>query len=613
MKPIHRLSSVGLIVAASVAAMLLSCNVLELDEGPGNLFQPAGGYFYVLDRASVSIIQFDAQMRELRRWDPRPITNDESLQGIAFDGTYLWVSVAGNADRIYQLDAGGDSIVAVNVFDAPPSRQGTTRDLAWDGSSLWSLNSGSSTYQTPPTLYKLNPADGSILAQFVLPSPEPRGLTYVGPNGDAYGRGAEVGLYYTDVTTNRIYKFRTERSQFDTAFAAPIPPRGTSYIYPVGITFDGKNFWVVNSSNTADHLHKLSYNGREEQRLDLPFGQPGPIAWTSQDVRTAIPLTLTAIVPNSAMRGVNVQVDMYGTGFRPGPSLAVDFGAGISTIATQFLTAGQLRCDISVASDAEYAKRNVTLTNGDGRVLIADTAFAVTPVPPLAGHLYLADQQSGGYVIHKIRAADTLLVKSWPTTSVSSGSPQGIAFDGTNLWLCASGTDKRLYKLDTTGTLTALNVLSTPPTAGTLRGIVWDSGSLWLAVSGSGSARIYKLNPTTGAILDSVNTPGAEPRGIAIVAGTLYCNDTSLDSVFAYNPANATWAGVFATPTPPGGTTSNRFATGLTWDGSNFWIANSTGNFDHVFRMTPTGIVLQYFSGPNIGNAQLTGLVYTPN
>lgn len=155
--------------------------------------------------------------------------------------------------------------------------------------------------------------------------------------------------------------------------------------------------------------------------------------------------------------------------------------------------------------------------------------------------------------------------------------------------------------------------IAAPPTAGTLRGIAWNNGTMWLAVSGTGSAKIYNLNPTTGAVLDSINTPGVEPRGIAFVNGQLYCNDTSLDMVYVYSTLNASWTGAFATPTPPGGTTGNRFATGLTWDGTNFWIANSTNNFDHVFRLSATGTILQYFTAPGVGLAQLSGLVYTPN
>jgi streptogramin lyase len=291
----------------------------------------------------------------------------------------------------------------------------------------------------------------------------------------------------------------------------------------------------------------------------------------------------------------------------------VDFGTDITTTLVTYLGPTQLRADIAIASNAAYAKHSVTVTNGDGRTVVGDTLFEVTPTPPLPGHLYLVDQQPGVFALYKIRASDTTVVRTWTTTTVSSGSPQGLAFDGTNLWLCASGTDKRIYKLDTTGTLTGISSFAAPSTAGTLRGIVMNAGSMWLAVSGTGTARIYRLNPTSGAVIDSVTPPGIEPRGITFVNGFLYCNDTSLDSVYVYNPLNAKWTGAFATPTPSGGTTSNRFATGLAWDGSNFWIANSTNNFDHVYRMSPTGLVLQSFAAPGIGSAQLTGLVYTPN
>jgi DNA-binding beta-propeller fold protein YncE len=143
-----------------------------------------------------------------------------------------------------------------------------------------------------------------------------------------------------------------------------------------------------------------------------------------------------------------------------------------------------------------------------------------------------------------------------------------------------------------------------------MRGIVWDNGSIWVTVSTVG--KIYRVDPITGAVLDSVTTPGVEPRGVAFANDQLYCNDTSLDSIFVYNTSTKSWRGVFATPTPPGGSTSNRFATGITWDGHNFWIANSTTTFDHVFKVTPTGTVLEYFSSPRIGPAQVTGIVYTP-
>ena len=90
----------------------------------------------------------------------------------------------------------------------------------------------------------------------------------------------------------------------------------------------------------------------------------------------------------------------------------------------------------------------------------------------------------------------------------------------------------------------------------------------------STTGKIYQINPSNGALLDTINSPGIEPRGICFVNGILHCNDTSSDSVYAYNFSTETWTSQFATPTPIGGTTTNRFATGFAFDGQTFWIAN---------------------------------------
>ena len=54
----------------------------------------------------------DYQLRELKRWNLLPVTNDSSLQGITFDGTYLWISSAGSTDKIFQIDASADSLLS---------------------------------------------------------------------------------------------------------------------------------------------------------------------------------------------------------------------------------------------------------------------------------------------------------------------------------------------------------------------------------------------------------------------------------------------------------------------------------------------------------------------
>jgi hypothetical protein len=607
-----RMQFIMLTVMLLASGMLpFGCRILD-EEGVAN--DPVtSGYFYMLDRGTDDIVMLNNQLHELKRWSCVSLIPDSSLQGITFDGQFLWVSAAGAEDRIYQLDASGDTLVTVKAFDAPPTKKGTARDLAWDGTSLWALNSGSVSSSIGPALYKLNPADGSILETHYLPTQDPRGLTWAPDHLDEYHRTFAGGLFYTDVEKNMVYRYTPWSGLFDTLFSSPTPPRGSYYIYPVGITSDGSNFWILNSSGPADHLFKVSGAGVVQDRFDLPYGSPGPVVLTSVDVRVPPSPLILSVTPNTGVLGSTLAVEIYGNSFKSGSGLTVSFGDGITTDSVGYLSPSQLHVIITIAGDALPGKRNCTITNPGGNTVTADSCFTITTVPVVA-YLWLADQSSS--TMYQIRVSDTTVIRSWDTKVVSpSGSPQGLASDGTNIWLCASGTDRHLYKLNTTGaSLDAISTIPAPTASGTLRGIVYEAGSMWVAVSALGTpGRIYQVDPSTGAVRDSIPSPGAEPRGIAFVNGEIYCNDTSLDSVFVYNSTNKTWHGVFATPTPPGGTTGNRFATGLTWDGTNFWIANSTGNFDHVFKVTPAGAVIEYFSAPQIGTAQLTGLVYTQN
>jgi hypothetical protein len=605
----------GTMLALALMALFTGCDVFATDGDSPSSIVPARGYFYITDRNSASIIMLDADLRELKRWPYVPVTGDSSIQGITFDGKSLWIASAGNADKIFQVDASSDTLLVMKSFDAPPQKQGTIRGIAWDGNSLWALNSGSSTYATPAKLYKLD-LNGTILSEYQLPSTDPRGLTYVNPISDAYGRGPVSGLYYSDVTSDKIYRFNPSIPYFDTVFSAPKPPLGASYTYPAGLTYDRTYFWLVNSSNVADHLYRISYNGREQVRYDMPYPSMAELTWASVDVRISERLSVASVSPRSGVRGSAYPMDVFGTGFKPGYGVAVDFGTGIQVSAPTFVSSAQLKVNIIVDPAAALGKRNVIVTNPGGNTARGDSLFEVTATPQIP-HLWIADQ-SAPNAVYKIRVQDTTVERQWVTTTVSSStSTQGLAYDGANMWMCVSGTDRKIYKLDTISTaLTSLTSIPGPAVGGTMRGITFDNtGALWVAVSqvSATNGTIYKLNTATGAVLDSVKSPGLEPRGIVVVNGVLHCNDTSLDSVFTYDGAAGIWRGKFATPTPPGGTTANRFATGLTWDGANFWIANSTGNFDQIFKVSSTGTVLQYFTAPNVGAALLTGLAYTPN
>jgi len=601
------------IIGLSIVFLLIQgCNIFDYDGDEESLLNPRGGYFYMLERSSNALIMMDAQLRELKRWELTSTIEGTSTQGITFDGQFLWISSAGSTDKIFQLDASGDTLVVIKSFDAPPQKRGTVRDISWDGNSLWAINSGSSTYKIPATLYELNPADGSIRSEIVVPSPEPRALSFVKSYTDVYNRGPIQGLYYSDVDKDYIYSYRYDRPFFDTLFSTPTPPRGNFTRFIAGVTHDGANFWLVNSSDVSDILYKISYRGLVLDQFDLPYSQPGPIVWSDVDVRKGLPPVIVAVSPNTGLVGSTFDVEVYGNGFKPGAALSADFGAGITINSVTFILNTQLRVNITISANASPGKRDVVIINPDGVQARLDSAFEITQTL-LTPYLWVADQASGQRYLYKIRLTDTTVVQEWATSDLTSDGMQGVAYDGTDIWLCASNVTRTIYKVDVSGASLGIHSsFPAPVVGGTLRGMTYENNFLWLAVSGlSGAGYIFKLDPVSGAVVDTIQTPGAEVRGIVFVSGQLYCNDTTIDSVFIYNNLTKTWTSQFATPTPPGGTTSNRFATGLTHDGQNFWIANSTGDFDQIFNVSSTGAILRYFDAPRKGAAQITGIVYT--
>jgi hypothetical protein len=612
MKAILRLRNI-LFLTYIIPILFLGCDVFINDGNSGTSIGP-GGYFYITDIASNSIIMLDSQLKEMKRWSLNAVSSDSSTQGITFDGKNIWLAVAGNEDALLQLDLSGDTLVVIKSLSAPPSKHGTVRGIAWDGNNLWVLNSGSATYTMSPTLYEIDPNTGAQLQTIVVPDPSPRGLTYVNGYTDVYGRGLAAGLYYTDKDKDKIYYYNNLIPGFDTLFSAIVPPRGTSYVYETGISFDGQYFWIINSSSTADHLFKVSYDGHQESRFDLPYSEPGSVVWSSYDVRAGSPPAISGITPGLGALGETINVDITGSGFRQG--LSADFGSGIIVNSLTFVNGTELKANITISLTASVGARTLTITNPGGVTTKADAIFQVTAVHTEA-YLWLISQDATTTTIdtlYKIRVSDTTVVKKWVASSPTGQTAQGIAFDGTHFWVSVSGTDKKIYQVDTTSSGLVWST-QLPAIGGTNRGLCYEANYLFEISedTSKGVGRIIRFDPINKMILDTILAPGKSPRGIVFVNGTLYCNDKDIDSVFTYNKVSQTWKSVFATPTPLGGTTSNRFATGMTWDGTNFWMANSTGNFDYIYKLSKTGVVLMYFQAPRFGPGSPTGLVYTSN
>lgn len=608
-------------LAVVTAITLAGCGGFFLGDGEeADGVQELGGFFFLADNETQQVLMLDRSMATLRSWAFDTFTSEEFVQGLTCDDATLWVSVAGAADALYQLDlSSGEDPVVVRTLDAPPERRGTVRDLAWDGANLWVLNGGSATYATPPELFQLDPGTGQILAQHTLPSAEPRGLCWVGPNADVYGSGAQVGLYYTDQEDDFVYVFSPERSLWFDGFAAPVPPRslpaGTLYIFPTGIHFDGVNFWIVNSSGPADHLFRVDATGAERLRIDLPWERPGAVTWSATDLTRSPAPEVLEVSPNTGGPGARKIVTVGGSGFRGGAGLSAEFGAGVVTDSLRFETTSRLTAYITIAVDAALGPRDVTVTNPDGQSGTGAALFQVVDDDPALGSLWLGDLAAG--TLRRYSINDREWVEVYDTTPVSQASQQGMAFDGEKLWLSFSLPDRLIARVDTTGGALTPDRDLAARTTGTVRDMTWDGTHLWVANQSTTTAEwnvIDRMDPESGEILQTIPAPLAAGgiRGIAWADGRLYANDKDADSVYVWLPDVEQWQAAFAVPVPPGGGADNVFPTGMAWDGFSFWMANSTGEFDYVFQLSPEGTVLSTIEVPDRGTAQPSGLAYTP-
>ena len=140
--------------------------------------------------------------------------------------------------------------------------------------------------------------------------------------------------------------------------------------------------------------------------------------------------------------------------------------------------------------------------------------------------------------------------------------------------------------IKTQGALTIVDSLSSPsfPT-----GLAWDGEYLWVAESVLD--KIHKIDPSTGAVIYSFDSPGDEPTGLAWDGLYLWCADWIKDKIYQIN--SSTGAVIYSFDSP------GSQPTGLAWDGQYLWNAdNAPGT---IFKInSSTGAVVASFDSPSV-------------
>lgn len=166
-----------------------------------------------------------------------------------------------------------------------------------------------------------------------------------------------------------------------------------------------------------------------------------------------------------------------------------------------------------------------------------------------------------------------------PIDSVNPGRgySQGLAYDGTHFYYVRRYTAAcTIYKLTLQGVL--VDSLRWPSNR-YLGGACWDGTHLWVSDYTSTSivnpTYLYKINWATKAVVDSIQTIGLQPQGIAWDGQYLYYamdlngSEPNQNLIYVVNPVTRDTVRTIPMPEPPNVDSNPR---GLAWDGRYLWL-----------------------------------------
>ena len=173
--------------------------------------------------------------------------------GLTWDGKYLWHSDRASG-LIYKLNPADGSII---TSFHPPKPISDPAGLTWDGRYLWCADwSGG-------MIYKLDVSTTSIVKSFPSPDGSPFGLAWDGKY-----------LWCVEVFASRLYKLNPSDGSVMLSFEFPF--------WLSGLTFDGTHFWLTGQEpvvNGARQIYLVSLSGDILSEYQPPGEGPKGLTW----------------------------------------------------------------------------------------------------------------------------------------------------------------------------------------------------------------------------------------------------------------------------------------------------------------------------------------------
>jgi len=149
--------------------------------------------------------------------------------------------------------------------------------------------------------------------------------------------------------------------------------------------------------------------------------------------------------------------------------------------------------------------------------------------------------------------------------------PKGLAFDGKNLWLADSFTD-RIYAIDAE-TGETIRSFETPGYAP--EGLAWDGESLWHIDSAENL--LYRLDTSSGKATKIVESSTGNPRDLAWDGEFVWIVDHKKDLLMRVSPVDGAAVKFFASPAAE--------PAGVTFDGKYLWVTDRIE--DRIYLVDP--------------------------
>lgn len=174
----------------------------------------------------------------------------------------------------------------------------------------------------------------------------------------------------------------------------------------------------------------------------------------------------------------------------------------------------------------------------------------------------------------------TLLWKCKPPAYAVGTHPQGICFDGTNIWVTNNGSNNVTKLTAATGSVVGTYSVGTAPV-----GICFDGTNIWVANSGSNN--VTKLTASTGAAVGTYAV-GTSPQYLCYDGANIWVTNAGSNNVMRLTASTGAVAGTYATDSNPAG---------ICFDGTNIWVANCNYTTQSLSKfVAATGVLVGTYS-----------------